>query len=140
MVGSMVRDHASMPPARDWAFSKPCWRSHMVTLRERGSVVAEDEDGFVGVEFGVGAGGDVAHGHEEGVFDVGGVELPLLADVDEDGRVGLLEEGGGGLGGDLGGKHGYRIASGAMPGRGVTVVREGLRGRWMDGQGCRWID
>lgn len=31
----MVRDQASMPPDRDWACSKPCWRSHMVTLRER---------------------------------------------------------------------------------------------------------
>src|ERR1700677_3039302 len=32
-----------------------------------GAVVAENDDGGVGVEFGVGAGGDFAHGHEERV-------------------------------------------------------------------------
>jgi hypothetical protein len=29
------------------------------------AVVAEDDDGAVGVELGVGAGGDVTHGHGE---------------------------------------------------------------------------
>src|SRR5271168_5138945 len=30
-----------------------------------GSVMAHDDDWDVGIEFGVGAGGDIAHGHEE---------------------------------------------------------------------------
>ena len=55
-----------------------------------GAVVAHDDDGLVGVEFGVGAGGDVAHGHEEGVGEAGGLVLPGLADVEQEGGVGLL--------------------------------------------------
>jgi len=31
----MMRDQASMPPARDWARSKPWLRSHMATESER---------------------------------------------------------------------------------------------------------
>jgi hypothetical protein len=67
-------------------------------------VVAEDDDVGVGVEFGVSAGGDVAHGHEERVGETCGLEFPRLADVEEDGGVG---RGGGteveeGLRGDLG--------------------------------------
>ena len=34
--------------------------------------MAEDDEGLVGVEFGVGAGGDLAHGDERGAGDVGG--------------------------------------------------------------------
>jgi hypothetical protein len=39
-------------------------------------VVADDDDGGVGIELGVGAGWDVAHGHEEGVGEAGGVIFP----------------------------------------------------------------
>ncbi len=46
-----------------------------------GSVVAHDDDWRVGVEFGVGAGGDLAHWHEEGVGEAGGLVLPGLTDV-----------------------------------------------------------
>ena len=53
-------------------------------------MVAEDDDGSIGVEFGMGAGGDLAHGHEEGVGDAGGLVLPGFADVQEEGRIGLL--------------------------------------------------
>jgi hypothetical protein len=49
-----------------------------------GSVMAEDNDGGVGVELGVGAGGDFAHGHEKRVGDAGGLEFPGLADVEEE--------------------------------------------------------
>lgn len=53
-----------------------------------GAVVAEDEDGLVFVELLEGALGDVAHGHEGGAFDVGGVVLPGLTYVEEQRRVG----------------------------------------------------
>ena len=46
-----------------------------------GSVVAEDDDWGVGVKFGVGAGGDLSHGDEGGVGEVGGLVLPGLANV-----------------------------------------------------------
>ena len=69
------------------------------------AVVAHDDDGLVGVEFVVGTGGDLAHGHEEGVGKVGGVELPFLADVEKDRGLGLLTKLGEVLGGDFGGKH-----------------------------------
>src|SRR5216683_8439259 len=46
-----------------------------------GSVVAEDDDGGVGVELLVGAGGDLAHWHEERVGQAGGLVLPGLAHV-----------------------------------------------------------
>ena len=74
-----------------------------------GAVVAQDDDGLVGVELGEGAAGDIAHGHEEGVGEVGGVVFPLFADVEEQGRVGglaLLSER---LRCDLGWEHGHRI-------------------------------
>ena len=76
-----------------------------------GSVVAEDDDVGVGVELLVGAGGDVAHGHEDGVGEVGGLELPGLADVEEDGGIGLGAEFSEGFGGYLGREHGlgYRF-------------------------------
>ena len=67
-------------------------------------MVADDDDGGVGVELGVGAGGDVAHGHVDGVGQGRGVELPGLADVEEDGGVGRWSgaELGEGLRGDFG--------------------------------------
>ena len=57
-----------------------------------GAVVAEDDDGLVGVKLGVGAGGDLAHGHEKGVGQAGGLELPGLADVQQQGRMGILAQ------------------------------------------------
>lgn len=45
------------------------------------SVMAEDDDGLVGVELLVGAGRDVAHGHQFRLGEVGGVSLPWFADV-----------------------------------------------------------
>jgi hypothetical protein len=44
-------------------------------------VVAHDDDGGVGIELGVSARGDFAHGHEDGVCDAGGLVLPGLANV-----------------------------------------------------------
>jgi hypothetical protein len=55
-----------------------------------GSVMAEDDDGGVGVELLMGAGGYFAHGHEEAVGEVGGLEFPGLADVQQKRGVGLL--------------------------------------------------
>jgi hypothetical protein len=65
------------------------------------SVVADDDDGLVGVELGVGAGGDFAHGHEECVREAGELELDGFADVEQKGRVGLVAKLEVGLGGDL---------------------------------------
>jgi hypothetical protein len=65
------------------------------------SVVAEDYDGSIGIEFGVGAAGDVAHGHEEGVGKAGELELEGFADVQEERCVGLLAEFGEGFGCDF---------------------------------------
>ncbi len=45
------------------------------------AVVAEDDDGLVGVELGVGAGGDLAHGDENGAGDGGGFRFPGFANV-----------------------------------------------------------
>jgi hypothetical protein len=69
------------------------------------SVVAEDDDVGVGVEFLVGARGDFAHRHEKAVGKAGGLELPWLADVEQEGWVGLLALLDEGFGGDLGFKH-----------------------------------
>ena len=65
------------------------------------SVVAEDDDGLVGVELLVGAGGYFAHGHEEGARKIGGLVFPWLADVEEKSGVGLLALLGEGADGDL---------------------------------------
>jgi hypothetical protein len=67
-----------------------------------GAVVAEDDDGGVGVELLVGAGGYLAHGHEESAREVGGLVLPGLADVQKKRGVGLLALLGEGVDGDLG--------------------------------------
>jgi len=74
-------------------------------------VVAEDDDWLVGVELLVGTGGDVAHGHEEGAGDGGGFDLPGLADVEKEGRIGLFELLGEGIDGDLWREHGKRITN-----------------------------
>ena len=65
-------------------------------------MVAENYDGGVGIEFGVGAGGDIAHGDEDRVGDAGGLELPGFADVQQKGGVGLLAEFGEGFCGNFG--------------------------------------
>jgi hypothetical protein len=65
-------------------------------------VVAEDYDRSVGVEFGVGAGGYFAHGHEERVGKAGGLILPGFTNVQEEGSVGLVSLLGEGLGSDFG--------------------------------------
>ena len=66
------------------------------------AVVAEDDDGGVGVELLVGTGGDFAHGHEKGIGEAGGLVLPGFADVEEKSGVGLLALLGEGTDGDLG--------------------------------------
>jgi hypothetical protein len=84
------------------------------------SVVAEDYDGLVGIEFLVSAAGDLAHGHEEGIGETGGLELPRLPDVQEQrcsGLVALLKVG---LGGDFGIEHGSRITTGNTGGERYT--------------------
>ena len=100
----MVRDQASMPRP-GLGFLEALLAEPHGDVQRAGSVVADDDDRFVGIQFGVGAGGDVAHGHQQGVLDAGRVELPLLANVYEDGGVGLAAEGGEGLGRDLRRKH-----------------------------------
>jgi hypothetical protein len=45
------------------------------------AVVAEDDDGLIGVEFGVGAGGDFAHGHQKRTGEAGKLKLDGLTDV-----------------------------------------------------------
>ena len=91
-----------------------------------GTVVAEDDDGGVGVELVVGAAGDLAHGHEQGVGEVRRFVLPGLADVEDDGRVGLLAKGDEFLGRDLRGKHKDRIAVTAS-----MAVHGSASARWM---------
>lgn len=71
--------------------------------------MAEDDDGGVGIEFLMGAGGDFAHGHEERVGQAGGLELPGFADVEQERGVGLLAQLGKGLDGDFGFWHELRI-------------------------------
>jgi hypothetical protein len=66
-----------------------------------GSMVAEDNDGLVGVELLVGAGGYFAHGHKKGAGNVGGLVFPRFADVEEKRGVGLLALLGEGADGDL---------------------------------------
>lgn len=46
-----------------------------------GAVVADDDDGLVGIEFVVDARGDLAHGDEDGVGDTGGLVFPGFAYV-----------------------------------------------------------
>ena len=60
--------------------------------------MAQDYQALVGVEFLMGPGGDVAHGHVYAAFDVGGGEFPRLADVDEFGFALGDERGGFGWG------------------------------------------
>ncbi len=74
-----------------------------------GPVVAEDDDGLVGIELGVGAGGDFAHRHQESAGDAGCFGFPGLADVEEQGWGGfgtLLEVG---LGSDFWIAHCFRV-------------------------------
>ena len=45
------------------------------------AVVAEDDNLLIWIEFRVGSGGDLAHGHEERVREAGGLVLPGLPHV-----------------------------------------------------------
>ncbi len=65
-----------------------------------GAVVAEDEEAVVGVEFLVGAGGNLAHGDEGAALDVDGFPFPEFADVDDFGFA-FVEQGFGVGGGDF---------------------------------------
>ena len=51
-------------------------------------MVAEDEDWRVFVEFLMSAAGDLVHGDERAGFDVRGLVLPGLADIEEERWVG----------------------------------------------------
>ena len=51
------------------------------------AVVTDDDGRLIGVEFGVGAGGDLAHGNADGAGDACGFNLPGLADIEQDGGV-----------------------------------------------------
>jgi hypothetical protein len=98
------------------------------------AVMAEDEDGCILVELLEGALGDFGHGHERGAFDVGGVELPGFADVEQQG-------GGGGehflqvVDGDLK-VHGSMLAAGRgdrkdsqLDGDGGDLAKHGFDGK-----------
>lgn len=52
-------------------------------------MVTEDNNGCIGVEFLMGAGGDFAHRHEQAVGEAGGLKLPGFADIQQEGRIGL---------------------------------------------------
>lgn len=73
-------------------------------IERTGAVVADDDDGGVGVELLVGATGDVAHRHEGGAGKGRGGGFPRFADVEDEGLSGLLEFGGEAVDGDLGRK------------------------------------
>jgi hypothetical protein len=73
--------------------------------------MAHDDDGGVGIEFGVGTGGDFAHGHEEGVGDAGGLVLPGFTDIQEEGGVWLLALLGKRCGGDFKFEHEFKDIS-----------------------------
>lgn len=84
-----------------------------------GSVMADNDDGPIGVELRVSARGDVAHGHKGGARNGGGLCLPRLAHIEQKGRVGLLEQMGQGVDGDLWRKHLDRITN--LPVKGRTL-------------------
>lgn len=54
------------------------------------TVVAKDYDRSIGIEFGMGAGGHVAHRHQHRVRQRSGLELPGLAYIEQERGVGLL--------------------------------------------------
>ncbi len=64
-------------------------------------------------------GRDVAHRHEEGVGDAGGLILPWLADVQEDGGIGLLAALGKDFYGNFGLKHVFK-----------DILRDGIKHRF----------
>ena len=74
-----------------------------------GSVVAHHHDGCVGVEFGVGPGGDIAHGDQRSVGECGSFVLPGFAYIQENRGVGLLAQLSEGFRCDFEVKHGSRI-------------------------------
>jgi len=71
-------------------------------------VMAEDDNGLVGVEFLMGARGYFAHRHQEGVRQAGGIELPWFADVKEERSVRLTTLFKKCLGSDFGVEHRFK--------------------------------
>jgi hypothetical protein len=93
--------------------------------RERtSSMVAEHDDGLIGIEFLVSPRGDIAHGHEDGFRKVRGTKLPWFPNVQEDRWVRLLALLGKSLGGDLRRKHRLTVSQEAV--RIGTVPEERL--------------
>jgi hypothetical protein len=104
------------------------------------SVMTKDYYGGVGVEFLVGPGGYFAHGHQERVGEAGGLELPRLADVQQERGVGLLTLLGKGLDGDFGFQHdsivGHRgTGRRNRPGLRVFGYASSGYGSWITGLG-----
>lgn len=66
------------------------------------SMMAEDYDMGVRVKLLMSAGCDLAHGHQERVGKAGGLKLPRLANIEQDGRIRLRALLGKGFGGDFG--------------------------------------
>lgn len=73
------------------------------------SVMAEDDNRLIGVEFGVGTGWHVAHRHQKRVWNEGCLELPLFTDIEQERRIRLLELLSEGLRLDLGIEHPNRL-------------------------------
>ena len=77
---------------------------------ERASaMMAQDDDGLVGVKLGMGARGNVAHGDAGGVGERRRRHFPRLADIQQQGRIGLLALPEVLLGRDFRRQHEYRV-------------------------------
>lgn len=92
-----------------------------------GAVVAENDDRLVRVKLLMGSRGYLAHGHEQGAREGGGVELPRLADIQEEGRVRLLTLLGKNLYRDFGFKHEIKDNVGTK----VSERPQSARAVWM---------
>ena len=89
------------------------------------AVVAEDDEVLVGVEFLIGAGGNVAHGHGDAAGDMGGLEFPWFAHIDEAGLV-IAEKRCGVGGGDFVVEHEFSLEP---AGREAYADRKAVFGR-----------
>ena len=106
------------------------------------AVVAEDDDGLVGVEFLVCAGGHISHGHEDGSEDGGGLGFPRFADIEQEGRGGGFELAGESVDGDFRLKHKNRITKLSMKGRtlgSLPVLRVTCGGGLVRLKGWMWL-
>src|SRR3954468_12112689 len=81
-LASTLRDHASMPPRMDCAFSNPCCRSHAVTFIER-TVMAHDHDVILRIEFLMRTRRHIAHRDELRAGDLRRFKFPGFADIDQ---------------------------------------------------------